>query len=74
MNIIEFFGLIINFITELVIGLTKTMFSASNSVDSVKESIIAAIIRVPVIVISIISAIILGIRLIIKIFKYIKDL
>ena len=50
------------------------MFSISNSVDSVKESIIAAIIGVPVIVISIISAVILGIRLIIKIFKYINDL
>ena len=74
MNIIEFFGLIINFMKELVIGLIKTIFSISNSVDGVKESIIASIIRVPVIVISIISAVILGIQLVIKIYKYIKDL
>lgn len=72
MNIKEFFDLIGLFITTIVslfIAILKAMFSISDSVDSIKETIIAVALGIPVAVVSAFFLIVGGIHILKKLFS-----
>ena len=73
MEILKIIPTLVKFVFDLVVGLAKAIFSVSNAVDSIKETLVAAVFNVPVIVVSIIGTILIVIRISFKIYDFIVN-